>query len=87
MMYLNFHILDEGELSKIRSKVVSDQFLTVLANHIKLGDYLLLSFGEKKSGGQQKDSILANAYEALLGAIYLDKGMSFVKGFFLDHYH
>ena len=54
----------------MRSKIVSDQFLTNLTE-INLGDYLYLSFGEKKTGGNQKDSILANAYEALLGAIYL----------------
>ena len=85
-LYENYSDLPEGELSKKRSKIVSDQFLTSLAIDIQLGDFLIMSFGEKKSGGHQKDSILANAYEALLGAVYLDQGMDVVKDFFLSSY-
>ena len=85
-LFTKYSHLPEGELSKMRSKIVSDQFLTTLAIDIKLGSFLVMSFGERKSGGYQKDSILANAYEALLGAIYLDQGMDVVKEFFLDSY-
>ncbi len=85
-LFQHYSHLAEGELSKKRSKIVSDQFLTSLAIDIQLGDFLIMSFGERKSGGHQKDSILANAYEALLGAIYLDQGMDVVKDFFLTSY-
>tara|TARA_A100001015_G_scaffold307384_1_gene403186 strand:- start:620 stop:1357 length:738 start_codon:yes stop_codon:yes gene_type:complete len=85
-LFTNYKHLSEGELSKKRSKIVSDQFLTTLAIDIQLGEFLIMSFGERKSGGHQKDSILANAYEALLGAIYIDQGMEIVKDFFLTSY-
>ena len=73
---------DEGELSKIRSKLISDRFMVEIAKEIQLGDFIQLSFGEKKSGGQSRDSILANAMEALLGACYLDQGLDATKEMF-----
>ena len=77
---------NEGNLSKLRSKIISDQFLATLGKDINLGDFLYLSFGEIKSGGKYRDSNLANAFEALLGAIYLDKGIKIVKIFFFKLY-
>ncbi|RAP30721.1 ribonuclease III [Candidatus Marinamargulisbacteria bacterium SCGC AG-414-C22] len=85
-LFLTFSEATEGDMSKLRSKIISDQFLAKLADYISLGDYLNLSFGEKKSGGSTKSSILANAYEALLGAIYLDQGLDCVRTFFLDQF-
>lgn len=64
----------EGELSKIRAWVVNESTLAKVARSIQLGSYLLLGKGEELSGGRNKSSILADAYEALVAAIYLDGG-------------
>lgn len=65
---------DEGELTRFRSRLVSEPSLAVLARELQLGDQLLLGPGELKSGGHRRDSILADAFEALIAAIYLDGG-------------
>jgi len=65
---------DEGELSRLRARVVRGETLARLAAELKLGDYLTLGEGEMKSGGFNRDSILADSLEAVLGAIYLDGG-------------
>lgn len=65
---------DEGELSRLRARVVRGETLAKLAGELKLGDYLKLGEGEMKSGGFNRDSILADALEAILGAVYLDAG-------------
>ncbi len=64
----------EGELSKLRAMVVSEASLAYSASQIDLGNFLRLGKGEEKSGGRLKASILADAFEALLGAIFLDGG-------------
>jgi ribonuclease-3 len=65
---------DEGELTRFRSRLVSEPSLAVVARELQLGDQLLLGPGELKSGGHRRDSILADAFEALIAAIYLDGG-------------
>jgi len=65
---------DEGELSRFRARVVRGETLAKLAVKLKLGDYISLGEGEMKSGGFNRSSILADALEAILGAIYLDGG-------------
>ncbi len=65
---------EEGSLSKIRAALVNEASLARLASRIDLGQYLLLSVGEDRSGGRTKHSVLADGLEALLGAIYLDSG-------------
>ena len=65
----------EGILSKIRAAVVNESCLAELARQIDLGRYLLLGKGEASSGGREKNSLLANAYEALAGAIYFDSNL------------
>lgn len=65
---------DEGELSRLRARVVRGETLARLAAGLQLGDYLTLGEGEMKSGGFNRESILADALEAVLGAIYLDGG-------------
>jgi ribonuclease III len=65
----------EGTLSKIRAAVVNESCLAELARQIDLGRYLLLGKGEAASGGREKNSLLANAYEALAGAIYFDSNL------------
>jgi len=65
---------DEGELSRLRARVVRGDTLAKLAAGLKLGDYIKLGAGELKSGGFKRDSILGDALEAVFGAIYLDGG-------------
>lgn len=71
----------EGELTNLRSALVRGQMLSDLANGLKMEDHLLLSRGEAKSGGKARQLILANAFEALIGAIYLDQGYDMAKTF------
>lgn len=70
-----FPSADEGRLSKIRSSLVKENTLANIARSFDLGSHLLLGKGEENSQGREKDSILSSAYEALLGAIYLDGGL------------
>lgn len=72
---------NEGELSKIKAYLVSAANLIYLAEKIDLGAFLLLSRGEEKTGGRKKRAIIADAYEALLGAIYLDGGIEAADSF------
>jgi len=69
-----FPALSEGNLSKIRSQLVNEIQLSDIAKKIQLGEFLYLGKGEAQSGGREKNSILADAVEALLAAIYLDGG-------------
>lgn len=71
----------EGELTNWRSALVQREHLAAVARDIKLGEYLLLSRGEERSGGRNRDSLLANALEALIGAIYLDSGFDVARDF------
>ena len=64
----------EGELSRLRAQLVNGQALAVIARELELGDILKLGPGELKSGGFRRDSILADAFEALVAAVYLDDG-------------
>ena len=64
----------EGELTRIRAAIVSEKPLSEVARSIRLGEYLLMSHGELTSGGREKPSILSDAMEAVLGAVYLDGG-------------
>lgn len=66
--------MSEGEMTNLRSALVNRENLAEVAKDIRLGDYLFMSKGEERSGGRAKDSTLANAVEALIGAIYLDQG-------------
>ena len=66
--------LDEGALTRLRASLVNQDTLAAVARELELGGYLALGPGELKSGGQRRDSILADALEALLGAIYIDGG-------------
>jgi ribonuclease III len=75
ILYQRFPLSSEGELSQIRASLVNRTALAAIARRLKLGELIVLGLGEKKSGGQQRDSILCDALEALLGAIYLDGGM------------
>ncbi|NJN05848.1 MAG: ribonuclease III [Rhodobacteraceae bacterium] len=65
---------DEGTLSRLRSYLVKDSALAELAGELGIGRYIVLGSGEKKTGGHRRESILADAVEALFGAVYLDSG-------------
>ena len=75
----------EGELTNWRSALVRGEMLSQLAQQIGMGDYLLLSRGEQKSQGKARQLILANAFEALIGAIYLDAGYEAAVRFITTH--
>lgn len=69
----------EGALSRWRASVVREETLAEVARRLNLGDYLVLGSGELKSGGFRRDSILADALEAMIGAVYLDQGFDVAK--------
>ncbi|MDJ0663835.1 MAG: ribonuclease III [Acidimicrobiia bacterium] len=73
-LYDTYADLAEGEMAKVRAAVVNQKALARVAQRLGLGEYLLLGQGEERSGGREKDSILSDVVEALLGAIYLDGG-------------
>ena len=73
-LYKHFTDCPEGELTRMRAEVVCERALSGYADVIGLGRYLLLGVGEEKNNGRQRKSILADAFEALLAAIYLDAG-------------
>ena len=78
-----FSKLTEGELTELRASLVCRDTLAELASSLKLGDWLLLGRGEEANGGRAKASNLANAMEALIGALYLDRGLAKVRRFIL----
>lgn len=84
-LYNNYPDYAEGELTRIRASLVCEKGLYELARRIELGKYLILGRGEEKSGGRQRRSILADAVEAVLGAIYLDQGLEAARTFVLRH--
>lgn len=76
----------EGELSRLRATLVRKQTLADIARDFELGDYLKLGSGELKSGGYRRDSILADALEAVVGAIYLDGGLGPCRDWVLERF-
>lgn len=83
-LYLNFPDRPEGELTKMRASVVNETTLARKAREIDLGNELLLGRGEQVSGGRERPSILADAWEAVMGAIYLQYGLEVVRRVVLD---
>ena len=73
-IFENFPKLPEGELTKRRAALVCEKSLCGFSRELELGKYLLLGKGEEKGGGRERDSILADAFEAVLAAMYLDGG-------------
>ena len=83
-LYAEYKHLPEGELTKLRAAIVCEASLHEFALRINLGDRLLLGRGERVGGGSKRPSVLADAVEAVLAAIYLDGGMEAAQGFILD---
>lgn len=73
--------LSEGEMTRLRSKLVCEEALATYARRLKLNDFLLLGSGEEKCGGRNKDAIIADMFEAFLGALYLDQGYAVADRF------
>ncbi|QQL45271.1 ribonuclease III [Sulfuriroseicoccus oceanibius] len=78
-LYRRFPQFREGRLTKLRARLVSRSGLRVFADRISLGDFVLLGKGEEANGGRQRSSTLADAYEALIGAVYLDSSLDAVR--------
>lgn len=85
-LYERFPRLTEGELTRLRARLVKQETLARLARAVNLGEYLELGGGEFKSGGHDRDSILADALEAVFGAILMDGGNDAVRGVVLALY-
>ena len=84
LIYKRFPSWGEGELSKFRARLVNTGALADVARKIRLGDHLLLGHGEEISGGRDKTSILADGFEALIGAFYLDSGLEPARLYLTD---
>lgn len=80
-LYLTYPEYDEGILTNLRSLVVNTKSLAILAREVDMGKRLLLSKGEEDSKGRENESLLANSFEAYIGALYLDQGIEKVKDF------
>ena len=84
-LYRNYPDKPEGELTKLRASIVCEPTLALCTKEISLGDYLLLGNGEDQTGGRERKSILSDALEAVIGAIYLDGGFANAKEFVLKY--
>ncbi|MDJ0497828.1 MAG: ribonuclease III [Acidimicrobiia bacterium] len=85
-LYDKYDQLAEGEMAKVRAAVVNQKTLATIARKLQIGDSILLGQGEETSGGRNKDSILADVVESLLGAIYLDGGYGPAEDLVLRHW-
>jgi ribonuclease III len=86
VLYDRFPQLSEGELTRLRATLVRRETLATLARELELGDYLDLGSGELKSGGFDRDSILADGLEAVFGAVYKDGGLEVARDVVLRRY-
>ncbi len=84
-LFYKYADLPEGKLTKKRASIVCEPTLALCAKEISLGDYLLLGKGEEATGGRNRNSIVSDAMEALIGAIYLDGGFANAKEFILKY--
>jgi ribonuclease-3 len=83
LLYRRFPQADDGDLSRLRSHLVRRETLAELARELELGERVRLGPGERKSGGHRRDTILADALEALIGAVYLHGGFDGARRFIL----
>jgi len=85
-LFLNYKEKSEGELTKIRSLIVCENSLYEIGKKLNLGHFIRISRGEEITGGRERTSITADAVEALIAAIYLDKGLEYTKDYILGHF-
>ena len=78
-LYVSYPEADEGDLSRLRAALVRDASLASIAQELGIGEHLRLGGGERKSGGHRRESILADALEAVFGAVFLDAGFEAAK--------
>jgi len=86
LLFRDFPDFDEGEKSKTKATLVSTTTLARQAERLNLGEHLLLGRGEEKTGGRRKQALLADGYEALIAAIYLDGGIEHVRAFIVREF-
>jgi len=86
LLFREFPEYDEGQKSKAKAAIVSTAALARQAERLNLGDHLLLGRGEEKTGGRQKQALLADGYEALIAAIYLDGGIEHARAFIVREF-
>ncbi len=72
LLFQSYPLVDEGNLSRLRASIVNEKSLSSIARQLNINEQIILGEGENLSGGQQRDSILANTLEAIVGAIYID---------------
>lgn len=84
-LFLENSKMPEGELTKLRASIVCEKSLAYCARKINLGEFLLLGKGEAVSGGRNRDSVISDAFEAVIGAIYLDGGLEVAKNFIVKN--
>lgn len=84
-LYLNMPDLPEGKMTKLRASLVCEPTLAMDARSINLEEYIYLGKGENDTGGRHRDSIVSDAFEALIGAIFLDGGLEYAKEFILKY--
>lgn len=85
-LYKNYSDLPEGKMARVRSVLISRKTLFKIAEEIRIGQQILLSENEESCDGRKKISILADGVEALIGAIYIDKGIKFTSGWIIERY-
>ena len=85
-LYHQYAALPEGDLTRMRAGMVCESTLAEFAREIRLGDFLILGKGEAATGGRERNSVLADAVEALLGAIYLDGGLETARAFLQQNF-
>lgn len=84
-LYKLYPDMPEGKMSRLRAELVCEQSLHAVALELELGDYIRLGHGEARNGGRERPSILADAVEAIIAAMYLDGGLEPARRFILDH--
>ena len=84
-LYKNYKNASEGTIAKLKAMVVSEPILAKISRQIGIGKFLMLSRGEIVSGGRNRESILADSFEAILGAVYIDSNLDEARVFALSH--
>lgn len=80
-LFIKYPLMSEGELTKLRAAIVCEPSLVTFANELSFGDLVLLGKGEEMTGGRERPALLADVFEAFIGALYLDKGLDSVIDF------
>lgn len=84
-LYKNYKSASEGTIAKLKAMIVSEPILAKISRQIGVGKFLMLSRGEVMSGGRNRESILADSFEAILGAVYIDSNLEEARVFALSH--